>query len=95
MLEMQISKNRAGALASTFGFDRAFAVGTEGRSGGLGIFWNNYINFNVLDYSKYHIDASAQGFGGDMWRLTLVYGEAQTAERYKTWNTLKDICGDS
>jgi hypothetical protein len=49
MLEMQISKNRVGA----------FAVGTEGRSGGLGIFWNNYINFNVLDYSKYHIDASA------------------------------------
>ena len=31
-----------------------------------------------------------------MWRLTSsVYGEAQVSERHKTWDLLKDICGDS
>ena len=29
--------------------------------------------------------------GVDPWRATVVYGEAQTHLRYKTWDTLKNI----
>jgi hypothetical protein len=83
------------ALASTFGFDHAFAVDSDGRSGGLGIYWNNDISIDVLCYSKYHIDVSASGIGVIPWRLTSVYGEAQTSERYRTWNVMKDIASTS
>lgn len=29
--------------------------------------------------------------GPNAWRLTCVYGEAQVPERYKTWDTLRDL----
>jgi exonuclease III len=36
--ETQISRTHVEALASTFGFNHAFAVDSDGRSGGLGIY---------------------------------------------------------
>jgi hypothetical protein len=30
-----------------------------------------------------------------MWRLTCVYGEAKTHERFRTWNMLKDISSNN
>ena len=57
----------------------------------MGIFWNNDIKIEILLYSQYHIDAIVTEAGGDPWRLTCVYGEAQTSEHFKTWNLLKHI----
>lgn len=70
-----------------------FAVNNS--AGGLGLLWNNSIKLEILGYSKYHIDAKVDDFGPKPWRLTLVYGEAQTSERFNTWNTLKDISSTS
>lgn len=39
--ETQVHKARVEGLKSTLGFDNSFAVSSNGRSGGLGIFWNN------------------------------------------------------
>lgn len=38
IVETQISKSRVEALASSFGYDFSFAVGSSRRSGGLGLF---------------------------------------------------------
>jgi hypothetical protein len=62
-----------------------------GRSGGLGIFWNNEIKIELLPYSQYHIDAVVTTSDSVPWRLTCVYGEAQGNERHKTWDMLKFI----
>jgi hypothetical protein len=78
-------------LASSLGYDNVFAVSSSGRSGGLAIFWNNDSRVEVFRFSRYHIDAKVLGIGSDPWRLTCVYGEAQTSERYKTWYTMKGI----
>lgn len=91
IVETQINKARVEALAPSLGFDSCFAVNSSGRSGGLGLFWNNEIKLEILSYSHYHIDAKVEGLGTNVWRLTLVYGEAQVTERFKTWDTLKDI----
>ena len=91
VLETQVPKTRVEGLKTTLGFDNSFAVSSSGRSGGLGIFWNNEIKLEFLPYSQYHIDAIVTEAGGDPWRLTCVYGEAQTNERFKTWNLLKHI----
>jgi hypothetical protein len=42
-METQISKRCVENLA----YDNAFAVGSDGRSGGLGLFWNNSVNVEV------------------------------------------------
>ena len=64
VLETQIHKARVVSLKSTLGFDNAFAVSSSGRSGGLGIFWNNKIKVEILPYSQYHIDAVVTESGG-------------------------------
>ena len=95
VLETQIHKARVESLKGTLGFDNSFAVSSSGRSGGLGIFWNNKTRVEILPYSQYHIDAIVTEYGKEPWRLTCVYGEAQTTERHKTWDMLKFIKASS
>ena len=40
-VETQVHRARVEGLKGTLGFDNAFAVSSSGRSGDLGIFWNN------------------------------------------------------
>jgi exonuclease III len=91
VVETQIHKSRVESLAGTLGYDNAFAVSSTGRSGGLGIFWNNDIKVDCLPYSQYHIDAVVHTPLEEPWRLTCVYGEACVSERHKTWDMLKFI----
>ena len=95
VLETQVHKARVEGLKSTLGYANAFAVNCSGRSGGLGLFWNNEIKLEILPYSHYHIDAIVTEASGNKWQLTRVYGEAQTSERFKTWNMLKFIKSSS
>jgi hypothetical protein len=52
---------------------------------------DNEIKIEILPYSQYHIDTFISEAGYEPWRLTCVYGEAQTGERFKTWDMLKHI----
>lgn len=50
------------------------------------MFWNKEMKLEVSNYSEYHIDAKMEGLGPNVtWRVTLIYGEAQAAERHKRW----------
>ena len=49
--ETQLPKARVESLKGSLGFDNSFAVSSLGRSGGLGLFWNNNINIQLLSYS--------------------------------------------
>lgn len=64
---------------------------TTERSDGLAIFWNNEIKIKNLGYSKYHIDIKFSDLGGVSWRVSFFYGEAQTHQRYKTCDTMKNL----
>ena len=65
-------KARVEQFKTTLGFDFSFVVSSTGRSGGLGIFWNNNINLQILPYSQYHIDAILKEGDSEPWRLTCV-----------------------
>ena len=43
IVETQISGARVEALASMLGYDQSYAIYSQGRSGGIGMFWNNKI----------------------------------------------------
>lgn len=49
----------------------------------------------VLGFSVCHIDCATREIGKNPWRLTCVYGEAQTHLRHKTWNVMNDICSSN
>jgi hypothetical protein len=91
VIETQVHRSRVEGLRHTLGYDKAFVVSSSGRSGGIGIFWNNEKKVEILPYSQYHIDTVITEADGLPWRLTCVYGEAQTRKRYKTWDMLKFI----
>lgn len=91
VIETQLHKRRVEALAPSLGFDKGFAVSSAGRSGGLGIFWNHNTKMEILPFSQHYIDAIVTKADSNPWRLTCVYGEAQTTERHKTWDVLKFI----
>lgn len=91
IVETQIGRDRAEKLASTLGFDCSFAVGSTGRSGGLALYRNNEIKIENLGYSQYHIDMKISELGGDPWRLSCFYGEAQTHLRHRTWDTMRNL----
>ena len=60
IVETQIGGSRVENLAGTLGYDNAYAVDSEGRSGGIGLFWNNGIKIDILGYSCYHLDRMSQ-----------------------------------
>jgi hypothetical protein len=50
VLETQLHKKWVENMARSIGFDRCFAVSSSGRSGGLGLFWNNNTKIEILPY---------------------------------------------
>ena len=41
IVETQIDRSRVEKLAGSIGYDNGYAVSSQGRSGGIGIFWKN------------------------------------------------------
>ena len=82
-------------LRTSLGFDFSFGVGSSGRSGGLCIFWKNSLDVAIKNFSEYHVDTWVTEAGKEQWRLTCFYGEATRNLRYKTWNTMKRLRGES
>ena len=60
VVETQLHKSRVECLNKTLGYDNSFGVSSEGRSGGLGIFWNNDTPLTITKFYKYHIDAEVR-----------------------------------
>lgn len=93
ILETQIEGSRVENLAGSLGFNKSYVVSSSGRSGGLGVFWNDEINLEIVGYSQYHIDTLITDLVDIRTRVTFVYGEAQVNERYKTWDMMRGIVG--
>ncbi|KAK1665276.1 hypothetical protein QYE76_053435 [Lolium multiflorum] len=75
------------ALASKVG---EFKISESNSFGFEGNFYRVKVRLDVRKPLK-----SVVSMSSNQWRLTNVYGESQTSERYKTWNTLKDISSSS
>ena len=95
IVETQLAKDRVEGLAVSLGFQNSFAVASNGRSGGLCIFWKSDVNLVIKNFSQYHIDSWVLSPGSEHWRLTCFYGEANRSMRYKTWETMKRLRGES
>ena len=76
ILETQIEGSRVENMAGSLGFNKSFVVSSSGRSGGLGIFWNEEIKLEIVGYSPYHIDAIIDDLVDVKTRVTFVYGES-------------------
>ena len=72
---------------------RGFAgCDSNGRSGGLALFWNEQFQVDVVEVTDRYIDAHIRmGPNEPLWRLTCVYGEPRTENRHLMWSKLQEL----
>ena len=95
IVETQLAKYRVEGLAGSLGFSGRFGVDNAGRSGGLCLFWKSDVDLEIKTFSQYHIDSVVKEPGKNPWRLSCFYGAANRSLRFRTWDTMKFLRGES
>lgn len=90
--ETKMRDDRVRKFMWSLGFSGCFAVSSEGRSGGLALFWKDPSKVSLKSYCEYFIDVNITQDDGHMWRATFVYGEPRTELRYQFWDRIRFIC---
>jgi hypothetical protein len=72
----------------------ALVAESDGRSGGLIMFWKREIDVQLRAIRPNYIDVMINGNDAvTNWRLTGIYGEPSWSEKYKTWERLRELHG--
>lgn len=88
--ETKMRDNKVRRFLWSLGFDGCFAVSSEGKSGGLALFWINKYSVSLQHYSPNIIDVLISN-SDSPWRCTFVYGEPKVELRQKFWDQLRFI----
>ncbi|CAM8895291.1 unnamed protein product [Rhodiola kirilowii] len=89
LIETKMDKGRAEVLRRKLGFECGLGVDSNGRSGGLALWWKEEIQLTVESFSSHHIDCVLDL--EDRVRLTLFYGNPVAHRRCETWNLLRNL----
>ena len=73
--EMKMRDSRVRNFMWSLGFTGCFAVGSEGLSGGLMLFWSSTTTVDVKAANKRCIDLHVKLEDGAPWRASFIYGE--------------------
>lgn len=88
-METKIGKLRLDHIRSRMGFKNGFDVDCTGTSGGLALWWKEEIDLQILNYSKYHIDALINGSVNA--QITLFYGSPYSQFLQASWNLMRKL----
>jgi hypothetical protein len=99
-----MKNKRAQNFMWTFGYSGSFAVSSEGRSGGLALFWLQQYNVDLKGFNAHCIDVVVLSDGVAPWRVSFVYGKPCRDKCREFWNLLRRlhlqregpwlVCGD-
>lgn len=64
---------------------------SDGRKGGLIIFWKREVNVQILFAHSNYIDVRIVEDAQREWRFTGFYGEFRWADKYLTWQRLRTL----
>jgi hypothetical protein len=64
---------------------------SNGRSGGVILFWKKEIKVEQIFAAQNYIDVKIVENPQKIWRLTGLYGEPRWEYRYQTWSKLRDL----
>lgn len=66
-------------------------VDSVAKGGGIAMLWRRGIDVSFKSCSKLHIDVEIKDSGGRSWRFTGIYGESHSDQKFRTWETLRDL----
>lgn len=79
-------------LCNLLSFDHVFTVDPVGRSGGLTLFWKDYVNLSILQSCKNFIHSKvAMNDMNVCWYLTVVYGDTDPSGRSYVWDSISNL----
>lgn len=88
-------KDKLDRLRISLGFEGAFVVDPQGKSGGLALFWRFEGEVRLLSFSQAHIDVEVLVKGQPHWRFCGVYGNPDRNCRHLTWDLLRKLATES
>ena len=92
LIETKLNKEKAEKVRDQCNFKFSWVVPSEGRSGGLTLFWKGGIEVEVLEADQSHIDTLVKGgVSMEWWHLKGFYGAPETSRRDESWALLKLI----
>jgi hypothetical protein len=79
-------------LRGRLGLKGFVGLDSDGRSGGLALFWHEQLVVDVLEATERYIDVHIRVSAHEpCWRLTCVYGEPRTEHRHLMWDKLRAL----
>ena len=83
-METKVSAKRVESLVNTFGFAGGFVVDSDGKSGGVGMFWSSLVVVDVKSFNLHHIDVVVQCKDGSLPPRALRVSMVSLVERIDT-----------
>ena len=95
LMETKFSVREMEPIKAELGYPSMLAVSSEGRKGGLALFWAAEVVVDTQTYSPNHIDANICIQNSPPWRLTGVYGHPEKERKVETWRLMRHLhaCG--
>ena len=89
LLETRQSEQRMKNLRWRIGLKGCLAVGSDGNSGGIALFWDESISVKLIGMCNRIIDVTVQECPtSPPFRVTFIYGEPRVENRKKMWELL-------
>jgi len=89
-----MSANRSQNLRWKLGLKNCLAIDSDGLSGALVLFRDEYISVSLLSQGERYIDVLVvENPDGVPWRATFLYGEPRVDNRRDMWERLRSLCG--
>ena len=73
------------------GMKNCFGVSSNGRSGGLAMFWREDINLSLVSFSKNHVEMLVDEEGKEQWWLISFYGEPGLSKKDESWTLMRQL----
>ncbi|XP_057249396.1 uncharacterized protein LOC130590838 [Beta vulgaris subsp. vulgaris] len=91
-----VTRDRVERLKDSIHCSNAFGVSSQGRSGGLCVFWREEkISFNLVSFSQHHICGDVVTNNGVEWRFVGLYGWAEGSMKHQTWTLIRHLCEET
>ncbi|XP_035546588.1 uncharacterized protein LOC118348634 [Juglans regia] len=91
-METKLRKAGGERIRRRLKFDGCLVIEPLGKKGGLMLLWKQPLEVEVLNYSRWHINAWIKEVqGNDKWLLTGFYGQPETNLREETWSLLSSF----
>jgi hypothetical protein len=93
--ETHLDDYPAKCLRRRLNMDYKIVNPSNGRSGGVIMFWKKEIKIELIFSALKYIDVRVIERPEKIWRLTGIYGEPRWEDKYKTWDKLRELNNNS